>query len=208
MILYLMQTSGIIITCTSHLYTSPSLLPDRYHQFMILNICGIFSMTIDLLFSAAIRAASASISSCFLKWAISSGWVRSSSLVFSSWYLCLLASYPDPKPPNSTNLCPSMFSRRGKTHFSQWCISYSYSSSPWCPGPIPKSGSFPPVATNANHSSCATRPSLSRSNRLSTWWTASLLRSGAMSLVLSSLKPYVECTSEKSQYPLLSKSCN
>lgn len=51
------------------------------------NLLGIFASTTDCLSIRSCRSSASSISSCFLKCAISSGCVKSSSLVFSSWYL-------------------------------------------------------------------------------------------------------------------------
>lgn len=53
------------------------------------NLAGMLASTMLCLLSCSIRSCSASISSCFLKCSMSSGCVRSSSLVFSSWYLGL-----------------------------------------------------------------------------------------------------------------------
>lgn len=66
-----------------HVYT----LNTINHCLSFLNLSGIFCSTTGILSKAATLSASSSNSSCFLKCAMSSGCIKSSSFVFSSWYL-------------------------------------------------------------------------------------------------------------------------
>lgn len=148
----------------------------RHHYCCFLNFIGMFFSTMFCCCSRNTRSASSSIISCFLKCSMSSGCIKSSSFVFSSWYL------------------------------SKWWISYSYSSSPWWPGPSPESGSFLPARTPLSHWSRVITPLLAVSKILKALRTALSLTSAAVDLRDSSSSPYVRRTSSGVQTPSLLKS--
>lgn len=130
-----------------------------------------FASTIGVLSSCSNLSAASSCWSCSLKCSISSGCVSSSSVASSPW------------------------------NCSKWWISYSYSISPWWPGPNPRSGNRVPAEMKCIQSPRVITPVFPGSKSAKTSRTACCFRSSVTPTFEGSSRPYVFRTSSAVQTP-------